>query len=380
MREVYLDNSATTMVCRESEKEIIKLLTKKYGNPSSLHSKGLEAEKEIRESKNIISKMVGCDSGEIYFTSGGTESNNLAIFGSIKSKGKYGNKIVTTSIEHSSVIESMQELEKQGYNVVYLEPGDDGKISRSQIFEAVTPDTILISIMMVNNEIGTIQPVDDIKKIVALKKSPALIHVDAVQAFGKIPVKVNKIGADLISITAHKLHGPKGVGALYVSKKARILPIMFGGEQQKKLRPGTEPSALIAGFGAAVGCLPDMTKEYESIMELRNYCANRLSKIDIIKINSPESALPYILNFSVEGIRSETMLHYLASNEIYVSSGSACAKGKKSHVLKALGLSDRRVDSAIRVSFSRYNTMEDVDILIDSLKKGIKTLVKSRGN
>lgn len=376
MKEVYLDNSATTKVCPEAEEKIIELLTIKYGNPSSLHAKGIEAEREVRNAREIIADYLGCSSTEIYFTSGGTESNNLAVFGSINALKRRGNKIVTTYIEHPSIIESVKQASKLGFEVVFVKPDRNGLIPESELYKEVDDKTILISMMLVNNETGTVQNVENLKKITKSKQSPALIHIDAVQGFGKIPIKVSRIGADLMTVSAHKIHGAKGVGALYVSKKARIVPSLFGGGQEKALRPGTESSSLIAGFGAAVKSLPEIKEEYKYIKDLNLYLRDKIKKIEGIVINSPDDALPYILNFSVLGIKSETMLHYLSSSGIYVSSGSACSKGKKSHVLYSMGLKEDIIDSAIRVSFSRYNDKNDIDILIDKLQQGIKNLSK----
>ncbi len=377
-KDIYLDNSATTVVCDKAALKIMKLMTKKYGNPSSLHLKGLEAEREINYTKEKIADMIGANKEEIYFTSGGTEANNLAIFGTAKALKRRGNKIVTTAIEHSSVLESVNELEKQGFEVTKILPDKNGYISTEQLSQAIDEKTILVSLIYVNNEVGSVQPVEFAKKFINNVKSPALVHIDAVQAFGKIPIKVKKIGADLMSISGHKIHAPKGVGALYVSKKARILPLMFGGEQQKKLRPGTEPSELIAGLGAAIDDMPDISLEEEKILRIRDYAVDKLSVINGIKINSPLNALPYILNFSVDGIKSETLLHFLAQKNIYVSSGSACSKGKLSYVLKAMGLSKERIDSAIRISFSRYNKLSDIDFLIDGLIEAKKVLIRKR--
>lgn len=376
MGEVYLDNSATTKVCPEAAEKIIEMLTVKYGNPSSLHTKGIEAEKEIRISRQRIADCLGCDISEIYFTSGGTEANNLAILGAAKALKRRGNRIVTTSIEHPSVIESFKEAERLGFETVFVEPDENGLVPEVKVCNAIDSNTVLVSMMLVNNEVGTIQNVSNIKKIASIKQSPALVHIDAVQAFGKIPIKVSKTGADLLTVSSHKIHGPKGVGALFVSKKARVLPIMFGGGQEKALRPGTESSALIAGFGSAVKALPDIKDEYKYVSELNFYLKEKLKVVDGIIINSPDEALPYIINFSVDGIRSETMLHHLSSLGIYVSSGSACSKGKKSHVLSSMGLNEDIIDSSIRVSFSRYNDISDIDALIDGLRQGIKNLAK----
>ena len=376
LREIYLDNSATTKVCESGIEKATEMMRENYGNPSSLHDKGFQSQKEIENARKIIAKELSTESDEIYFTSGGTESNNLAIFGSVNSMRRRGNKIVTTAIEHSSVYASCKELEENGFQVVYLQPDATGCIKKEQILSAIDEDTILVSLMMVNNEVGSILPVEEVRKCIEQKHSPAIFHVDAVQAFGKIPVKANKIKADLISISAHKVHAPKGVGVLYKAKNKRIHPIIFGGEQQDKIRPGTESAPLIAAFGAAVSEF-ELEKNYEKATLLKEYLTEQLSKIDGIMLNSGENALPYVVNFSTGNIKAETMLHFLSSRGVYVSGGSACAKGKKSRVLKALGFDDKRITSSIRVSFSKYNTKDDIDGFIFYLKEGINTLVKS---
>ena len=379
MNQVYLDNSATTRVCPEAAEKVMELMMEKYGNPSSLHTMGYEAEQEILWAREQIAKALIVLPREMVFTSGGTEANNLALFGAAQARKRMGNRIVTTAIEHSSVLEAAQELEKQGMEVVFLKPGLDGKIPLEEIKEAINERTILVSVMAVNNEVGSIQPIEKVKKIIETKKAPALFHVDAVQAFGKIPLKPAKMGIDLMTISGHKVHAPKGVGALYIGKGVRILPRTFGGEQQNRMRPGTEPASLIAGFGAAVQALPDLAEEKKSIQSLKDYAVERLCGIPMVEVNSPEDSLPYVLNISAVGVRSETMLHHLAAKGIYVSSGSACAKGRKSHVLEAMGLSPERIASAIRISFSRYNTRADIDQLADGLQEGLQVLAKARG-
>lgn len=375
MREIYLDNSATTVVSQSAVAKAVYMMSENYGNPSSLHKKGLLAQNEVEKARKIIANELGADESEIYFTSGGTEANNMAVFGAALKNKKRGNKIVTTNIEHSSVHESMLELQNMGFDVIFLKPDINGEIKKEQIFNALDEKTILFSMMMVNNEIGSILPVNEVRKCLDLKHSPALFHVDAVQAFGKIPVKVSKIKADLISISAHKVHGPKGIGALYKARKKIIIPRTFGGEQQDKVRPGTESSPLIAAFGAAVEQF-NLEKNYSHVLTLRNYLVKKLSLIDEITINSGENSLPYIVNFSTNGIKAETMLNFLASYNIFVSGGSACAKGKKSRVLKHIGLSDKRVTSSIRVSFSKYNNLNEIDFFIDKLKEGLNSLAR----
>ena len=371
----YLDNSATTQVSNTAAQKALDIMCNIYGNPSSLHTMGIEAEKELETARSIIAKTIGCECDELFFTSGGTEANNNAILGTVKALKRRGNKIVTSAIEHSSIMESMAYLENEGFQVTYLTPDENGVIPMDKIKEAVDDKTILVSVMMTNNEVGSINDIAKIRKIVTAKKSPALIHTDAVQAFGKLNIKVKKLDVDLMTISSHKIHGPKGVGALYIKKGKRILPIHFGGEQEKKIRPGTEALPLIGAFGVAVSEL-EIDKNYQLVQELNDYAKSKLSSIDSVTLNSKDNALPYILNISVKGIRSETMLHHLAQNNVYVSSGSACAKGKPSHVLSAMGVSRDSADSALRISFSKLNTKDDIDALVEHIIEGIENLAK----
>ena len=361
MEEIYLDNSATTRVCEKSAEKVLELMTQCYGNPSSLHKKGLEAQREVAHARQAVAVSLGAQPREIIFTSGGTEANNLAVLGGAAAGRRRGKRIVTTAIEHPSVLEPMRQLEKEGFEVVFLTPDADGRVPEEAVLKAVTGDTILISVMAVNNELGSIQPIEVLKKAVKRAGAPALVHVEGVQAYGKLPLRPEKLGIDLLTVSGPKIHGPKGVGALYVSKNARILPRTFGGGQERELRPGTEAAPLIAGLGAAAEELPDWRQAYSRMEKLRDYTLQKLSGLEGVEVNSPVEGLPYLLNFSALGIRSETMLHFLAQRGIYVSSGSACAKGKQSHVLKAAGLPDSRISSAIRVSFSRENTERDAD-------------------
>ena len=359
MEEIYLDNSATTRVCEKSAEKVLELMTQCYGNPSSLHKKGLEAQREVAHARQAVAVSLGAQPREIIFTSGGTEANNLAVLGGAAAGRRRGKRIVTTAIEHPSVLEPMRQLEKEGFEVVFLTPDTDGRVPEEAVLKAVTGDTILISVMAVNNELGSIQPIEVLKKAVKRAGAPALVHVDGVEAYGKLPLRPEKLGIDLLTVSGHKIHGPKGVGALYVSKNARILPRTFGGGQERELRPGTEAAPLIAGLGAAVEELPDWRQAYSRMEKLRDYTLQKLSGLEGVEVNSPVEGLPYLLNFSALGIRSETMLHFLAQRGIYVSSGSACAKGKQSHVLKAAGLPDSRISSAIRVSLSRESIERD---------------------
>lgn len=373
--EHYLDNSATTKAYPQVAEKIVELLTEKYGNPSSLHTKGMEAEDELINARHIVAKSLGVEDKEIYFTSGGTEANNLAIMGTVKAMKRRGNKIVTTAFEHSSVYETMKHLEDEGFEVIYINPDEKGTISADDFKDAIDEKTILVSVMAVNNELGSISPIEEIAKIIKNLKSPALFHCDCVQAYCKIPLKLKKIGVDLATVSSHKIHGPKGVGALYIKNGVRILPNTFGGEQEKKIRPGTEPMPLIAGFGMAVS-MANIEKDLETVNALNFYAQEKLKELNDITFNSPKKALPYILNISVKGIRSETMLHFLEERNVFVSSGSACAKGKASHVLSSLGLDKNLSDSAIRISFSNDNTKADIDALYEGIKDGLNTLIR----
>lgn len=378
MEEIYLDNSATTRVCEKSAEKVLELMTQCYGNPSSLHKKGLEAQREVAHARQAVAVSLSAQPREIIFTSGGTEANNLAVLGGAAAGRRRGKRIVTTAIEHPSVLEPMRQLEKEGFEVVFLTPDADGRVPEEAVLKAVTGDTILISVMAVNNELGSIQPIEVLKKAVKRAGAPALVHVDGVQAYGKLPLRPEKLGIDLLTVSGHKIHGPKGVGALYVSKNARILPRTFGGGQERELRPGTEAAPLIAGLGAAVEELPDWRQAYSRMEKLRDYTLQKLSGLEGVEVNSPVEGFPYLLNFSALGIRSETMLHFLAQRGIYVSSGSACAKGKQSHVLKAAGLPDSRISSAIRVGFSRENTERDADALAEGVREGLACLARAR--
>lgn len=373
--EHYLDNSATTAVSEAVAKKVYEIMTENFGNPSSLHSLGIKAESVLEDARETVADSLGVKSDEIYFTSGGTEANNLAILGTVEWLKKRGNRIVTTAIEHSSVFETMKHLEENGFEVIYIKPDESGNIRAEQFEDAVNDRTILVSLMAVNNEVGSILPIDKIKSIINSKNSLAPLHCDCVQAFGKIPLRLSKAGIDLASVSGHKIHAPKGVGALYVRRGLHIKPRQFGGEQEKKLRPGTEALPLIAGMAQAVRDF-SLSASYKKVSALNSYIKEKLLELDGVTINSPENALPYIINFSVSGIRSETMLHFLAQNEVYVSSGSACAKGKPSHVLSAMGLSRDTADSALRVSFSAENTTDNIDALISAIAEGQQKLAK----
>lgn len=370
----YLDNSATTKPDKQVADKIYEMLTEKFGNASSFHRAGLDAMLEVKSARATIAKALSCQEDEIIFTSGGTEANNLAIFGAVEANKRKGKRIVTTKIEHESVLGAVNQLENQGYEVVYLDVDKYGNITPQQLYDAINKDTILVSIMYVNNEVGSILPVKDIAKAVKKAGAPALIHIDCVQAFGKIDVKPSKLGADLVTVTAHKIHGPKGIGALYIKKGVRIVPRTFGGEQEKKLRPGTESSPLIAGFGKAVEMIPDIKAQSQKINELNQYAKDKLLAIDGVKINSSSDASDYIINFYIPTfMTSQTVVqHFSSQYNVYVSNGSACAKGKKSHVLTAMKLGDNIIEKSIRVSFCRDTTKEDIDQLILAVEDTVK--------
>ena len=377
MAEHYLDNSATTVTSDAAAKKALFMMTNEYGNPSSLHKKGLSAELEIEKAREIVASSLAVDSSDVYFTSGSTESNNTVVFGVAEAKKRTGKKVVTTAIEHSSTMEACKKLENDGYDVTYIAPDENGEITPFAFFDAVDSDTVLVCAMAVNNETGYVLDIERIAKMVKRKNPDVHFHCDGVQAYGKMALKPKKWGVDSMCVSSHKVHGPKGVGALYIKKGARVLPLLYGGEQQKKVRPGTECAPLIASFAVAVSEF-DIVKNAEHVRTLKDYMLSELEKIDCVTINSRSDAIPYVLNISVKGIKSETMLHHLESDGIYVSSSSACAKGKRSYVLKALNLHDDLIDSSLRVSFSKYNVKEDVDAFLKSLKNGIDTLAKAK--
>ena len=374
---IYLDNSATTKPCKEAVAAAVNAMENSYGNPSSLYEFGMVAEDEVTTTRTVLAKALFCRDDEIYFTSCGSESNNTAIFGATELLCRSGKHIVTTTIEHPSVLEPIKALEKNGYEVTRLSPDSNGIISVADIENAIRKDTVLVSVMYVNNEVGSILPVEKIKSICQKNGSPALLHIDCVQAFGKIKINANALGADLMSFSAHKIHGIKGAGALFVKKGVRLPAFIKGGGQEKGLRSGTEGVPAIAAFGAAIKALPDLNKTAEEILRIKNHCIEKLKEFENVVINSPIDGSPYIINFSFLGYRSETILHHLERFGICVSSGSACSKGKGSYVLREMGLNSSLVDSAIRLSFSRETNLSDIDKLVDALKSAL-SLRKSK--
>lgn len=372
-RPIYLDNSSTTAVCPTAVKYINDALLT-YGNPSSLHVMGMEAESIVLLSREAVSRVLGCTPKEIYFTGSGTEANNTAIFGAAAARRKRGRRIVTTAIEHPSVLEAIACLEEQGFEVIRIKPRENGSINEGDLYDAINADTILVSIMLVNNETGAVLPVRAAKDAIKKVGAPALLHCDAVQAFGKIPCFVSNLGVDLLSASAHKINGPKGIGILYKAKDVHIKPLIYGGGQEGGLRSGTESVPLIAGLHGALKELPAPHEFLVKTKLLRDYAAEKLLSTGFIEINSSDEAVPFILNISMPGYRSETLLHFLESKNIFVSSGSACAKGKGSYVLLSQGLPQQKVDSALRISFGRFNSKEDADCLYEALMEAKQKL------
>lgn len=377
---IYLDNAATTRPCEPAVSAVFQNMVEDYGNPSSLHKLGLTAEQNVTEARKAVAAALVCDPQCVTFTSGATECNNTAIFGAAKNYGKRKKKIVVSAIEHPSVAEPIKYLEeKEGFEVVRIKPTRGGEISAEDFIDAVDENTCLASCMLVNNETGAIQPVRRIFSQIKRNFPECVTHCDAVQGFMKMPIKSAEIFADIIVVSGHKVHAVKGVGAMYIRKGIRIAPLLLGGGQEKNLRSGTESVPLIAGFGAAIRALmPTVGVAHENAEQISAYLLKKLSKLEYVTVNSTaENTSPYITNFSVEGIRSEIMLHYLESKDIYVSSGSACSKGAHSSVLTAMGVSDKLADSAIRVSICRTTTMGEIDVLVTVLQEGYQKLAKS---
>jgi len=376
---VYLDNSATTRPYQEVIEETVKYMAADYGNPSSLHRMGIKAEKAVKESRRVIAASLGAKEEEIFFTSGGTESDNIALFGAAQARKRRGDTIITSQIEHPAVLESCKKLETMGFKVVYLPVDRLGRIDLSSLEKAMDDRTILISIMQVNNETGAIQP---IQEIVRLKReaekrlgNEILVHCDGVQSYGKQQISVKDQGIDLFSVSGHKIHGPKGVGALYVRKDLNIHPTIHGGGQEKGLRSGTENVPAIAGFGkaAALGSV-DLENRIKAMEAAKFRLKQGIEKeIPNVRFNSSEEGTSSILNVSFLGVRGEVLLHTLEQSDIYVSTGSACSSKKKgqSHVLKAMGLTDGEIEGAIRFSFNEFNTIEEMDYVLSELKNAV---------
>ncbi len=373
----YLDNSATTPLCEQAKVAMTASL-ECFGNPSSLHLLGAEALIKLDEARHAVARSMKAEASEIYFTSGGSEGNNMAVLGAAHARRREGKRVITTAVEHHSVLRAAERLEKDGFEVIYLKPNADGVVTAEQVAEALTEDTVLISVMHVNNEVGAVMPIADIRRVLNRADSKAVLHSDCVQSYGKLPLSPRELGADIVTVSGHKIHAPKGVGAVYIRSGCRILPLINGGEQEKGLRAGTEPTVLIDGFAAALKAMNTSKAELERITVLRDKTVAGLREIDGAIINSPENALPYIINFSVSGIRSEVLMHWLEAKGIYVSSGSACAKGEPSHVLAAMGIGRQTADSAIRASMSHFTVESDCDALVNAVREGAAKLTRRR--
>lgn len=370
--EAYLDNSATTRPCRAAAEAMLAAMETVWGNPSSLHQKGWEAQRLVRDAKDALAKALSCRPAEVLFTGSGTQANNLAVLGAAHAQKKKGNTVVVSAVEHPSVMKAAERLAQEGFDVQKIPVDRYGTIDLETAERLIDAGTVLVSVMKVNNELGTVEPVEALRPILRRKQSPALLHVDAVQAFGKLPVSVSRLGADLVTVSAHKVHGPKGVGALFVKTGVRLTPTVVGGEQEGGAFPGTEATPAIAGFGAAVKAM--RIPPIEQIAALRDGFVSKLRALPQVMLNSGDDALPYIINFSLPGWRSDTVLNALSDRGVYVSSGSACARGHRSPVLTATGLDVRRIDGAIRVSLCDETTAAELDACFEAVRAAIATL------
>ncbi|MEG0962797.1 MAG: cysteine desulfurase family protein [Lachnospiraceae bacterium] len=379
--EAYFDNSATTKCSNQAANLMVQTLMEDYGNPSSLHLKGIKGENYIKEARNRICKTLKIKETELIFTSGGTESNNLAIIGGAMANKRSGMHLITTKIEHPAVKQPMKFLEEQGFSVTYLDVDHTGRISLEQLKGAITPETILVSIMYVNNEIGALEPVEAAASIIKEKNPNTLFHVDAIQAYGKYLIYPKRMGIDFMSVSSHKIHGPKGVGFLYVKEKTKLKPLIYGGGQQKGMRSGTENVSGIAGMGQAAWEAYDHFSEKQNhLYQLKAAFVGEIQKLEWAHINGAqgEDSAPHIVSVSFDGVRSEVLLHTLEDKKIYVSAGSACASNKPSvsATLQAIKIKKEYLDTTVRFSFCVENTLEEVNYCIDTLKEVVPMLRK----
>lgn len=372
---IYLDNSATTQVDEDVARAAFEAMTVNYGNPSSPYMLGRDALTLLTQARHQVAQVIGAPTRRLFFTSGGTEANNLAVRGSLladREQARKGGRVVTTAIEHSSVLASCRSLEEEGFEAVFVSPRG-GRIRAEDVIAAVDEHTRLVSVMAVNNETGERLPVEEIARGVKEKNPSVLVHCDCVQGYGKIPFTLNCIPADLVTMTAHKIHGPKGCGAIYVREGVKPGPICFGGSQESALRPGTENVPGIAAFGLAAGnALKDIRKNWLHVEMLNRYLREELEPLPEVVINSPEGAVPYVLNLSVLPFTTEQLVHEMRMRGIYLSGSSACEKGAKSHVIRAMGIEASRADSAIRLGLGKKNTLQEMKVLIETLKEMIR--------
>lgn len=377
--EVYFDNSATTR-CFDSVKDIvIKTMTEDFGNPSAMHLKGVDAEKYVKESARTLAGILKVQEKEILFTSGGTESDNLALIGGVLANKRSGNHIITTAVEHPAVSQPASFLQEQGFEVTYLPVDAQGRVKMSALEAVLRPDTIMVSVMLVNNEVGAVMPVEEIAGLVHEKSPKALFHVDAIQGFGKYHIYPKKMGIDLLSVSGHKIHGPKGVGFLYINEKVKIIPQILGGGQQSGMRSGTDNVPGIAGLGvAAKEIYRNLDENVEHMYQLKEYIAEGLAQMEDIRINGMalREGAPQILSISVMGVRSEVLLHALEDRGIYISAGSACSshKRKPSSTLTAMGLPKEQIECTVRLSFSEENTIQEADYFLGAMKELVPVL------
>ena len=379
--EAYLDNSATTRCLECVTEKMVRVMRTDYGNPSSLHKKGVEAEHYIKEAKTFFAENLKVQEKELYFTSGGTESNNLAVIGAALANQRTGKHLITTAIEHPSVLNVMKYLETCGFRVTYLPVDKNGIVSFDALRDAVSQETILLSVMYVNNEIGSVQPIKEIAQTVRMQNPRVLFHVDAIQAYGKYRIYPKKEGIDLLSVSGHKIHGPKGIGLLYVSEKAKIRPILFGGEQQKGIRSGTENVPGIAGIAeAAKECYKDLEEKADRMYRLKEKLITGAERLDGVTVNgrTGRDSAPHIVSLSFAGVKSEVLLHALEEKGIYVSAGSACSSNKPSvsQTLQAIGLEKGLLGSTLRFSLSFETTEEEIAYCLEGLKEVLPMLRK----
>jgi cysteine desulfurase len=377
--EAYLDNSATTRVSAAVRDVIVKTMTEDYGNPSSKHRKGIEGEQYIRKAKEEIAKTLKVETKEILFTSGGTESNNMAIIGAAMANKRAGMHLITSAVEHPSVYNSMEFLKEQGFRVTYIPVDSKGVIQAEELEKAVCEDTILVSVMYVNNEIGAVMPIEEIGERIKKKNPNTLFHVDAIQAYGKYRIYPKKSKIDLMSVSGHKFHGPKGVGFLYIKDKTKIKPFIYGGGQQKGMRSGTENVPGVAGLGcAAKEAYTDFDEKIERLYQIKEMFTDGIEKMDKVRVNGPKrrEGAPQIVSVSFEGIKSEVLLHALEERGVYVSSGSACSSNKPgiSGTLKAIGLDKKLLDSTIRFSFNADTSEAEINYCLKCLEEIVPIL------
>ena len=369
---IYLDNSATTKPCPEAVEAMTKALTENWGNPSALYDFGIETARSLRSARHQVAAAMGAEPDRVFFTSGGTEADNWAVFGTVKRLGKRGRHIITTAMEHHAILNCMKELEAQGYDVTYLQPDALGRITLDALKAALRKDTILVSMMMVNNEVGSVMPIAQMAKLTHKACPDAIFHTDAVQGFLKVPFSAKTLGADLITVSSHKIHGPKGAGALYISPRLRSFPpLLLGGGQEGGYRSGTEGMPAIFGFAAACAAVSDTFKEDAAREKaLLDALAEEVGRLPGVTVNGAHDA-PHILNLAVPGVPTQNSINLLQDAGVCVSAGSACAKGHRSHVLSAMGLRGEVIDSSFRVSLCRENTREDLEVLLRVLRDEI---------